>query len=63
MRRARHRRRYGVTYGIVQMAMPSPTWYTISAAVCAIAVSTTAFIRFTGMTAPEPTGLILPGTC
>ncbi|MBP2431573.1 MULTISPECIES: hypothetical protein [Bradyrhizobium] len=45
------------------MAMPSPTWYTISAAVCAIAVSTTAFIRFTGMTAPEPTGLILPGTC
>ncbi|MBP1293472.1 MULTISPECIES: hypothetical protein [Bradyrhizobium] len=45
------------------MAMPSPTSYTISAAVCTIAVSATAFIRFTGMTAPDPTGQILPGGC
>jgi len=38
------------------MAMPSPTWETIFAVIGAIAVSVTAFIRFTGMAAPGPTG-------
>ncbi|MDE2466877.1 MAG: hypothetical protein KGO02_24655 [Alphaproteobacteria bacterium] len=47
---------YCVTHGIAQMAMPSPTWQTIFAIVGAIAVSVTAFVRFTGMAAPGPAG-------
>jgi hypothetical protein len=38
------------------MAMPSPTWQTIFAVIGAIAVSVTAFVRFTGMAAPGPAG-------
>ncbi|MCP3418610.1 hypothetical protein NLM16_31320 [Bradyrhizobium brasilense] len=45
---------YSATHGIALMAMPSPIWRTIIAVVGAIAVSITAFIRFTGMAAPEP---------
>jgi len=45
---------YSATHGIAQMAMLSPTWQTIFAVVGAVAVSITAFIRFTGMTAPGP---------
>ena len=40
---------YSATHGIAQMAMPSPTWQTIFAVIGAIAVSVTAFVRFTGM--------------
>ncbi|MBR1024748.1 hypothetical protein JQ559_33970 [Bradyrhizobium viridifuturi] len=47
---------YCATHGIAQMAMPSPTWQTIFAIVGAIAVSVTAFVRFTGMAAPGPAG-------
>ena len=47
---------YSATYGIAQMAMPSPTWQTIFAVIGAIAVSVTAFVRFTGMAAPGPAG-------
>ena len=43
---------YSATHGIAQMAMPSPTWQTIFAGIGAIAVSVTAFVRFTGMAAP-----------
>jgi hypothetical protein len=43
---------YAATHGIAQMAMPSPTWQTILAVVGGLAVSVTAFVRFTGMTAP-----------
>jgi len=35
---------------------PSPTWQTIFAVIGAIAVSVTAFVRFTGMAAPGPAG-------
>ncbi len=47
---------YSATHGIAQMAMPSPTWQTIFAVIGAIAVSVTAFVRFTGMAAPGPAG-------
>jgi hypothetical protein len=47
---------YAATHGIAQMAMPSPTWQTIFAVVGGLAVSVTAFVRFTGMTAPGPAG-------
>ncbi len=47
---------YSATHGIAQMAMPSPTWQTIFAVIGAIAVSVTAFVRFTGMAAPRPAG-------
>jgi hypothetical protein len=46
---------YSATHGIAQMAMPSPTWQTVFSVIGAIAVSVTAFIRFTGMTPPGPT--------
>ena len=45
---------YSATHGIAQMAMPSPTWQTVFSVIGAIAVSVTAFIRFTGMTPPGP---------
>ncbi|WFU33615.1 hypothetical protein QA635_03965 [Bradyrhizobium brasilense] len=45
---------YNATHGIAQMAMPSPTWQTIFSAIGAIAVSITAFVRFTGMAAGGP---------
>lgn len=44
---------YGVTHGIAQMAMPSPTWQTIFAVIGAIAVGITAVVRISGM-APPP---------
>jgi len=47
---------YSATHGIAQLAMPSPTGQTIFAVVGAIAVSITAFVRFTGMAAPGPAG-------
>ena len=47
---------YSATHGIAQMAMPSPTWQTIFAVIGAIAVSVTAFVRFTGMATPRPAG-------
>ena len=47
---------YSATHGIAQMAMPSPTWQTIFAVIGAIAVSVTAFVRFTGMAPPGPAG-------
>ena len=47
---------YNATHGIAQMAMPSPTWQSIFAVFGAIAVSVTAFVRFTGMAAPGPAG-------
>jgi hypothetical protein len=47
---------YSATHGIAQMAMPSPTWQTIFAVIGAVAVSVTAFVRFTGMAAPGPAG-------
>ncbi len=47
---------YSATHGIAQIAMPSPTWQTIFAVIGAIAVSVTAFVRFTGMAAPGPAG-------
>ena len=45
---------YSATHGIAQMAMPWPTWQMIFAVIGAIAVSVTAFVRFTGMAAPGP---------
>jgi len=47
---------YSATHGFAQMAMPSTTWQMIFSVVGAIAVSVTAFVRFTGMTVPGPTG-------
>jgi hypothetical protein len=47
---------YSATHGIAQMAMPSPTWQTIFAVIGAVAVSVTAFVRFTGMAAPGLAG-------
>ncbi|HWL19179.1 MAG TPA: hypothetical protein VNS33_05900 [Bradyrhizobium sp.] len=47
---------YSATHGIAQMAMPSTAWQTIFAVIGAIAVSVTAFVRFTGMAAPGPAG-------
>ncbi|HVZ06598.1 hypothetical protein [Rhodopila sp.] len=47
---------YSATHGIAQMAMPSSTWQAIFAVIGAIAVSVTAFLRFTGMAAPRPAG-------
>ncbi|MGY3530899.1 MULTISPECIES: hypothetical protein [Bradyrhizobium] len=47
---------YSATYGNALMAAPSPIWQTVFAVMGAIAVSITAFIRFTGMAA-----LDLPG--
>ena len=47
---------YSATHGIAQIAMPSPTWQTIFAVIGAIAVSVTAFVRFTGMATPGPAG-------
>ena len=46
---------YSATHGIAQMAMPSPIWQMVFSVIGAIAVSVTAFVRFTGMTPPEPT--------
>lgn len=45
---------YSATHGIAQMAMPSATWQMIFAVIGAVAVSVTAFLRFTGMAAPGP---------
>ncbi len=47
---------YTATHGIAQMAMPSPTWQMIFSMIGAIAVSVTAFFRFTGMASPRPSG-------
>jgi hypothetical protein len=47
---------YSATYGIVHVAMPSPTWQTIFAIVGAIAVSVTAFIRSQRWLRPEQPG-------
>jgi hypothetical protein len=47
---------YSATHGIAQMSMPSPTWQTFFAVIGAIAVSVTAFVRFTGMAASGPAG-------
>lgn len=47
---------YSATHGIAHMAMPSATWQMIFSVIGAIAVSVTAFIRFTGMAAPGPAG-------
>ncbi len=44
---------YSATYGIAHMAMPSPIWQTIFAIVGAIAISVTAFVRFTAMAPPR----------
>ena len=46
---------YSATHGIAQMAVPSRTWQTVFSVIGAIAVSITAFVRFTGMTPPGPT--------
>jgi hypothetical protein len=46
---------YSATHGIAQMAMPSPTWQTVFSVIGAIAVSLTAFVRFTGKTPPGRT--------
>jgi hypothetical protein len=47
---------YSATHGLAQMATPSATWQMIFLVIGAIAVSVTAFVRFTGMTAPGPAG-------
>jgi hypothetical protein len=47
---------YSATYGLAHVAMPSPTWQTIFAVICALAVSITSFVRFTGIAAPGPAG-------
>lgn len=47
---------YSATHGIAQMAMPSATWQTIFSVIGAIAVSITAFLRFTGMVATGSAG-------
>ena len=47
---------YTATHGIAQMAMPSATWQMIFSMIGAIAVSVTAFVRFTGMASPGPSG-------
>lgn len=47
---------YSATHGIAQMAMPSAIWQVIFSVIGAMAVSVTAFVRFTGMTAPGPAG-------
>jgi hypothetical protein len=47
---------YSATHGIAQMAMPSSTWQMTFSVIGAIAVSVTAFIRFTAMAAPGSTG-------
>ena len=46
---------YSAAHGIAQMALPSPAWQMIFAVIGAIAVSITAFVRFTAMTAPGST--------
>ena len=45
---------YSATHGIAEIAMTSPTWPTIFAVVGAIAVSITAFFRFTEMNVLSP---------
>ncbi|TWB86834.1 hypothetical protein FBZ93_12615 [Bradyrhizobium macuxiense] len=47
---------YSATHGIAHMVMPSATWQMIVSVVGAIAVSVTAFLRFTGRAAPRPAG-------
>ncbi len=47
---------YSATHGLAQMAMPSATWQMIFSVIGAIAVSVTAFVRFTGVAAPGPAG-------
>jgi hypothetical protein len=47
---------YSATHGLAQMAVPSPIWQMIVAAIGAIAVSITAFVRYTAMPAPGPAG-------
>jgi hypothetical protein len=47
---------YSATHGLAQMAMPSPIWQTIIAVIGAIAVSITAFVRYTAMPPPGPAG-------
>ncbi len=47
---------YSATHGIAQMAAPSPTWQMIFSVIGAVAVSVTAFFRFTGMASPGPSG-------
>ncbi|BAC47210.1 blr1945 [Bradyrhizobium diazoefficiens USDA 110] len=51
---------YSATHGIAQMAMSSPTWQTVFAVVGAVAISITAFIRFTGIAADGPARQRLP---
>ncbi|WP_088347319.1 MULTISPECIES: hypothetical protein [Rhodomicrobium] len=45
---------YQATYGIVKHTMPSETWQIVFSVIGAIAVSITAFVRVTAMTAPGP---------
>jgi hypothetical protein len=47
---------YSASHGIAQMAMPSPTWQMIFSVIGAIAVSVTAFVRFTGVATSGPAG-------
>ena len=47
---------YSATHGIAQMAMPSATWQMVFSVIGAIAVSVTAFFRFTGMAPPGLAG-------
>lgn len=47
---------YSATHGIALMAMPSATWQMTFSIIGAIAVSVTAFIRFTAVAALEPAG-------
>lgn len=45
---------YTATHGIAQIVMPSATWQMIFSMIGAIAVSVTAFFRFTGVASPGP---------
>jgi hypothetical protein len=42
---------YSATHGIAQMAMPSAAWQTTVSVIGAVAVSVTAFVRFTAIAA------------
>lgn len=47
---------YSATRGIAQMAMPSAAWQMIFSVIGTIAVSVTAFVRFTAIASPGPRG-------
>ncbi|AQS85761.1 hypothetical protein HKD27_13705 [Gluconobacter sp. R75690] len=47
---------YSTTHGIAQMLMPSPAWQLFFSIIGAIAVGVTAFIRFTTVAPPGPSG-------